>query len=67
MSEFLGICIKTSNYGVFQFHKTGFIQKVLKSIGMDHFNGFPTPKKVESSLGIDENDNNDNNNDNVHI
>ena len=55
VSEYLGIDIKTLDDGVFQFCKTGFIRKVLDATGMDHFNGLPTPTKVEVPLGTDSN------------
>ena len=55
VSEFLGIDIKTLDYGVFQFYQTGLIRKVLEATGMEHCNGLPTPIKVESPLGTDGN------------
>ena len=55
MSEFLGIVIKTLDDGGFPFCQTGLIRKVLKATGMDHFNGLPTPTKVEAPLGTDAN------------
>ena len=39
----------------FQFFQTGLINKVLESIGMEHFNGLPTPTKVEAPLGDEDN------------
>ena len=53
MSELLGIDIKTLNDGGFQFFQTRFIRKVLEATGMEHFNGLPTPTKVEAPLGTD--------------
>ena len=53
MFEFLGIDIKTMNDGVFQFFQTGLIRKFLEATGMEHFNGLPTPTKVEATLGTD--------------
>ena len=55
MSEFLRIDIKTLDNGGFQFCQTGLIRKVLESTGMEYYNGFPTPTKVEKPLGIDVN------------
>ena len=55
MSEFLGIYIKTLDYGGFQFFQTVLIRKVLEATGMEHCNGFPTPTKVESHLEPDAN------------
>ena len=55
VSEFLGIDIKTLDDGGFQFCRTGYIRKFLEATGMDHFNGFPTPTKVEALLGTDAN------------
>ena len=55
MSDFLGIDIKTLDDGGYQFCQTVFIHKVLEDTGMDHSNGFPTPKKVEAPLGTDVN------------
>ena len=55
MSEFLGIDIKTLDNGGFQFCKTGLIRKVLEATGMEHYNGLPTPTKVEAPLGKDVN------------
>ena len=46
VSQFLGIDIKTLNYGEFQFFQTVLIRKVLESKGMEHCNGFTTPTKV---------------------
>ena len=56
VSEFLGIDIKTLDDGGFQFCQIGLIQKFLESTGMEHYNGLPTPTKVESPLGTDPND-----------
>ena len=39
----------------FIFFKTGLMRKVLEATGMDHFNGLPTPTKVEAPLGTDMN------------
>ena len=39
----------------FSFFQTGLIRKVLDATGMEHFNGFPTPTKVEAPLGTDVN------------
>ena len=55
MSKFLGIDIKTLDDVGFQFYQTELIHKVLEATGMDHYNGFPTPTKVESPLGTDVN------------
>ena len=55
MSEFLGIDIKTLDYGEFQFCQTVLILKVLEATGMDHCNGLPTPTKVDAHLGTDMN------------
>ena len=55
MSEFLGIYIKILDYGGFKFYKTVLILKVFEATGMDHFNGFPTPTKVEAPLVTDDN------------
>ena len=55
MSEFWVIYIKTLDDGGFQFFQTGLIHKVLEATGMEHCNGFPTPTKVEASLGTDAN------------
>ena len=55
MSEFLGIDIKTLDYGGFQFCQTGLIRKVLEATGMEHCNGLPTSTKVEEPLGTDVN------------
>ena len=51
MTEFLVIDIKTLDDGGFHFYQNGFIRKVLEATGMDHYNGFPTPTKVEAPLG----------------
>ena len=51
MSEFLSIDIKTLDDGGFKFCQTGLIYKVLEATGMEHFNGLPTPTKVEAPLG----------------
>ena len=55
MSEFLGIDIKTLDDGGFKFFQTGLIRKVLESTGVDHFHGFPTPTKVEATIGTEAN------------
>ena len=55
MSEFLGIDIKISDAGGFQFCQTGLIRKGLEDTGMEHSNGMPTPTKVEAPLGTDAN------------
>ena len=55
MSEFLGIDIKTLDNGGFQFCQTGLIRKVFEATGMEHYNGLPTPTKVEAPLGTDVN------------
>ena len=55
MSEFLGIDIKTLDYGEFQFCQTVLILKVLEATGMEHSNGLPTFTKVEEHLGTDVN------------
>ena len=55
MSEFLGIDMKTLDNGGFQFCQTGSIHKVLEATGMEHFNGLPTPTKVEAPLGTEVN------------
>ena len=55
MSELLGIYIKTFYGGGFQCYQTGLIPKVLEATGMEHFNEFPTPTKVEAPFGIDVN------------
>ena len=52
VSEFLGIDIKTLDYGVFQFCQTGLIRKILEATDMEHCNGLPTRTKVESPLGV---------------
>ena len=51
MSEFLGIDIKTLDDGGSQFFQTGLIRRVLESTGMEHYNGLPTPTKVQEPLG----------------
>ena len=51
----MGIGIKTLGDGGFQFCKNGLICKVLEATGMKHYNGLPTPVKVEVPLGIDAN------------
>ena len=53
MSDLLGIDIKTLDDGIFKFYQNVLIQKVLESTGMEHFNGLPTPTKVEAPLGKD--------------
>ena len=55
MSKFLGIDIKTLDDGGFQLYQTGLIQKILEAIGIDHWNGLPTPIKVEAPIGTDNN------------
>ena len=55
VSEFWGIDIKTLYDVGFQFCQTGLIRKVLEATGMEHYNGFPTPTKVEAHLGTDAN------------
>ena len=55
MSNFLGIDIKTLGDSGFKFCQTVLIRKVLESTGMEHFNGLPTPTKVETPLGTDRN------------
>ena len=55
MSEFFGIDIKTLDDGGSQFYQTGLIRKILEATGMEHYNGFPTPTKVEAPLGTDAN------------
>ena len=55
MSEFLGIDIKTLDDGGSQFCKTVLICKVLEATGMEHWNGLPTPTKVDAHLGTDVN------------
>ena len=55
MSEFLGIDIKTLDDGGSQFCKTVLIPKVLEATGTEHWNGLPTPTKVDSPLGTDAN------------
>ena len=52
MSEFLSIDIKTLHDGGFKFCQTGLIRKVLEDTWMEHYNGLPTPTKVEAPLGI---------------
>ena len=51
----MGIDIKTLDDGVFQFCQTGLIQKVLEATGMEHYNVFTTPTKLEAPLGTDAN------------
>ena len=51
MYEFLGIDIKILDDFGFQFFQTVLTLKVLEDTGMDHCNGFPTPTKVEATLG----------------
>ena len=55
MSKLLEIGIKTLDDVEFQFYQTGLICKVLEATGMEHFNGFPTPTKVDAPLGTDDN------------
>ena len=55
VDEFLGIDIKTLDDDVFMFCQTELICKVLEATGIDHFNGLPTPTKVEAPLGTDTN------------
>ena len=55
MSDLLGIDVKTLDDGGFQFCQTGLIRKVLEATGTEHFNGLPTPTKVDESLGTDAN------------
>ena len=50
MSEFLGIYIKTLDYGGFDFYQTGLIRKVLEATDMENCNGSPIPTKVEALL-----------------
>ena len=52
MSEFLGIDIKKLDDGGFHLYQNGFIRKVLESTGMEHYNGFPTPTRVEDEVSI---------------
>ena len=47
--------MKTLDYGGFQFYQTGLIPKVLKSTGMEYFNGLPTPTNVKANIGTDKN------------
>ena len=51
VSEFLGIDIKTLYNCGFQFYKTVLIGRVLEAIGINNCNSFPTPTKVEATLG----------------
>ena len=51
VSEFLGIDIKTLDDGGFQFFQTGFILRFLEATCTEHYNGLPTPTKVESPIG----------------
>ena len=55
MYEFLGIYIKKMYNGVLQCSHTGLIHKVLEATEMDHFNGLPTPNKVDTPSGTDYN------------
>ena len=55
VSDFLGIDIKTLDYGVFQFCQTGLIRKILEPTWMDQCNRLPTLTKVEAPLGTDSN------------
>ena len=55
MSKFLEIDIKTLGGSRFQFCQTGLIRKVLEATGMEHYNGLPTPTKVEAPLGTEVN------------
>ena len=55
MSKLLDIGIKTLDDVGFQFYQTELIHKVLEATGMDHYNGFPTPTKVYTPIGIYEN------------
>ena len=55
MTEFLVIDIKTLDDGGFHFCQTGLIRKVLEATETEHYNGFPTPTKVEAPLGTDAN------------
>ena len=55
MSEFLGIDIKTLDDVGFKFCQTVLIHKVLEDTGVEHYNGLPTPTKVEAPLGKDVN------------
>ena len=50
VSKFLGIDIKTLDNCGFQFFQTGLIHKVLEDTEMEHYNGLPTPTKVEAPL-----------------
>ena len=49
--EFLGIDINKLDDGGFQFCQTILIRKVLESRGINNFNLFTTPTKVEAPLG----------------
>ena len=53
MSDLLCIDIKKLDDGVFQFYQTRLTRKVWEDTGMEHYNGFPPPNKVETPLGID--------------
>ena len=55
MSEFLGIDIKTLDYGGFQVCQTGLIRKVLEFTDMEHCNGLPTPTNLEAHTGTYDN------------
>ena len=50
VSKFLGIDLKTLDDGGFKFCTTRLIRKVLEGTQMEHYNGFPTPTKVEAPL-----------------
>ena len=39
----------------FSFFQTGLVRRVLEATGMEHYNGLPTPTKVEAPLGTDSN------------
>ena len=54
VSQFLGVDIKTLYDGGFQFCQNVLIRKILEATGMEHCNQFPTPNKVEASLGTDQ-------------
>ena len=51
MSELLGIDIKNLYSGGSQFYQTVSMRKLLEATGMDHYNGFPIPTKIEAPLG----------------
>ena len=53
MSKFLCIDIKTLDDGGFQFFQNVLIHKFLEATWMEHYNGLPTPTKVEAPLGTD--------------